>query len=56
MNPNFHKNEQVIAGADDRFQPPEEEECLRDEVGVGIYGCWCRKCCETVREEAMEDR
>ena len=29
-----------------------ETECLRDEPGVGVYGCFCRACCQMVREEA----
>lgn len=30
----------------------EREECLKEDIGTGRYGCRCQKCCEGFYEEA----
>lgn len=30
----------------------EKEECLKEEIGTGRYGCRCQACCEGVVSEA----
>ncbi len=49
---NFHRNEEVLNsvanGNTIAWIKDKEEDCQKELIGTGRYGCRCQQCCEDI--------
>ncbi len=53
-NPNHFLNIEIlnrVANGNTVTMHDDEEECIREEIGTGRYGCRCKNCCEGIYTE-----